>query len=177
MIPLRLYLYAAAVLAILGALAGYGHHQKAKGRAEVQAAWDAHQAQQVAAQATADRERAAEAFHQQRNVDRSRENDLKIQQAKAVADAGLRAERARLLAAVAARPADDHPAGPGGDAAPGAGADDAAAIARQLLGECSSRYAEVADEAGRLAGQVIGLQGFVHALFSAPPPASTTSPR
>ncbi len=159
-------------LLIAGARAALARERaagQAEGRAQVQAAWDAHQAQQVVAQAAADRKRAAEAFHQQRNVERSRENDAQVLQARAVADAGLRAERDRLLAALAARPAGDHPTGPGGDAAAGSAADDAAAVARQLLGDCSSRYAEVAEEAGKLSGQVIGLQGYVRAVQATKP--------
>lgn len=38
--------------------------------------------------------------------------------------------------------------------------DDPAVIARELLGQCSSRYAAVAADAGRLASQVMGLQQY-----------------
>lgn len=38
---------------------------------------------------------------------------------------------------------------------------DGSAVAYQLLGECSERYEAVAGDAGLLAAQVIGLQGFI----------------
>lgn len=160
MIPLRLYLYAAAVLAIVGALAGYGHHQKAKGRAEVQAKWDAHQARQAAAQAEADRKQAAEDISRFRNVERSRENDARIQQVRAVADAAAMSELDRLRRAIAAH----RPAPQTGDPQAIARADEAAEAARELLGECASRYQAVAREAGELAGQVVGWQGYAQAI-------------
>jgi hypothetical protein len=162
---MRLYLYIAAVVAILAALWGFGRHQHAtgvaEGRAEIQAKFDAYVDQQKLAQADADRARAAEDIRQFRNVERSRENDLKIQQVRAVADAGARSELDRLRSALAA---GDRPVEEGGVAEALARAHAAAQVARDISAECASRYEGVAREAGELAAQVIGLQGYVLAI-------------
>lgn len=160
MIPLRLYLYAAAVLAIAGALWGFGHHQKQQGRAEVQAKFDAYIAKQTADTLQASLANQETSLLKQRAVDRSRQNDHENTKRLAAANAGLRGTVAGLLDDIAA--ANNQPkAGDPTQASPGT--DDAAKVARELLGECASRYAEVAGEAGELAKQVIGLQGFIEA--------------
>jgi hypothetical protein len=160
MIPLRLYAYAAAVLAVLAALWGYGHHQKQQGRAEVQAKFDAYIDKQTAAQSEEDRRTAADSITKFRNVERSRENDANIQHVRSNSDDGLNAELGRLRSAIAAR---DRAPSKSADPEAIARANEEAKVSRELFGECASRYSEVAQVAGELAGQVTGLQGFIDA--------------
>ena len=144
--------------AILGAIAGvklWESHLIAKGDAQgaarVQAAWDAQE--DARSQATA-RDNAIKF----RNAERTAHEDAKREAARAARDAsaaaavrGLRAEIARLNA----RP-DPYPAGDAGLAA----CVGEAATARELLGESSGAYQELAAEADQLRDQVIGLQQF-----------------
>ena len=144
--------------AILGAIAGvklWESHLIAKGDAQgaarVQAAWDAQE--DARSQATA-RDNAIKF----RNLERTAHEDAKRKAARATRDAaaaatvrGLRAEIARLNA----RP-DPYPAGDAGLAACAG----EAATARELLGESSGAYQELAAEADGLRDQVIGLQQF-----------------
>lgn len=161
MIPLRLYLYAGAALAIAGALWGYGHHQKNQGRAEVQAKFDAYIAKQTVETLQASLDNQEISLLKQRAADRSRQNDYENTKKLAAANAGLRGTVAGLLSDIATRNSQPQ-AGDAAQASPGT--DDAANITRELLGECASRYAEVAGEAGELAKQVVGLQGFIGSL-------------
>ena len=144
--------------AILGAIAGvklWESHLIAKGDAQgaarVQAAWDAQE--DARNQATA-RDNAIKF----RNAERTAHEDAKREAARAARDAaaaaavrGLRAEIARLNA----RP-DPYQAGDAGLAACAG----EAATARELLGESSGAYQELAAEADGLRDQVIGLQQF-----------------
>ena len=144
--------------AILGAIAGvklWESHLIAKGDAQgatrVQAAWDAQE--DARSQATA-RDNATKF----RNAERTAHEDAKREAARAARDAaaaaavrGLRAEIARLNA----RP-DPYPAGDAGLAACAG----EAATARELLGESSGAYQQLAAEADGLRDQVIGLQQF-----------------
>lgn len=161
MIPLRLYLYAAAVLAIVGALWGYGHHQKQQGRAEVQAKFDAYIAKQTADTLQASLANQETSLLKQKAVDRSRKNDHENTKKLAAANAGLRGTVAGLLSDIAALN-NSTQAGDPAQARPGT--DDAAKTARELLGECAASYSAMAGKAGELAKQVVGLQGFVSAL-------------
>jgi hypothetical protein len=159
-IPLRLYLYAGAALAIAGALWGYGHHQKNQGRAEVQAKFDAYIAKQTAETLQASLANQETSLLKQKAVDRSRQNDYENTKKLAAANAGLRGTVAGLLGDIATSNSQPQ-AGDTTQAIARANAE--AKTARELLGECASRYAEVAGEAGELAKQVIGLQGFIKA--------------
>lgn len=165
MIPLRLYLYAAAVLAIAGALWGYGHHQKQQGMAEVQAKFDAYIAKQTTDTLQASLANQETSLLKQRAADRSRLNDYENTKKLAAANAGLRGANASLHDTIAAL---NRPAKTGDAPQASAGTDDAAKVARELLGECASRYSAMAGEAGELAKQVIGLQGFVDAISTVP---------
>lgn len=161
MIPSRLYIYAAAVLAIAGALWGFGHYQKQQGRAEVQANFDAYIAKQAADTLQASLVNQETSLLKQKAVDRSRQNDFENAKKLAAVNARLAGTVAGLrddIAVLNNRPQ----AGDASEASARAYAE--AKIARELLGECSSRYSEVAGEAGELAKQVIGLQGFIEAL-------------
>jgi hypothetical protein len=158
MIPLRLYLYAAAVLAILGALWGFGHHQKQQGRAEIQAKFDAYIAKQTADTLQASLANQETSMLKQRAADRSRLNDYENTKKLAAANAGLRGTVAGLLGDIATL--NSRPKASDATEA-SARADGDAQVARELLGECASKYSELAGEAGELAKQVIGLQGFI----------------
>ena len=123
----------------------------AQGAARVQAAWDA---QENARNAATARDNATRF----RNLERTAHEDAKREAARAARDAaaaavvrGLRAEITRLNA----RP-DPYPAGDAGLAACAG----EAATARELLGESSGAYQQLAAEADGLRDQVIGLQQF-----------------
>ena len=123
----------------------------ARGAARVQAAWDTHENARNAATA---RDNAARF----RNAERLAHEDAQREAARRARDAaaaaavrGLRAEVARLNS----RP-DPYPAGDAGLAACAG----EAATARELLGESSGAYQELAAEADQLRDQVIGLQQF-----------------
>lgn len=158
---IRLYIYAAAVAAILGALWGFGHHQKQLGKAEVQAKFDAYIAKQTTDTLQASLANQETSRLIQKAVDRSRQNDFNNTKKLAAANTGLRGADAGMrddIATLNSRPN----AGDTAKALARANAD--TTLARELLGECSSQYSSLAEEAGRLAGQVIGLQGFVSAI-------------
>lgn len=174
MIPLRLYLYAAAVLAIVGALWGFGYHQKQQGRADIQAKFDAYITKQTADTLQASLANQETSLLKQRAVDRSRQNDHENTKKLAAANAGLRGTVAGLLSDIAAF---NHSAHTGDATQTSAGTDDAAKVARELLGECASRYSTVAGEAGELAKQIIGLQGFIHAALFYEAPSLTSDQR
>ena len=123
----------------------------ARGAARVQAAWDA---QENARNAATARDNAAKF----RNAERTAHEDAQREAARRARDAaaaaavrGLRAEVARLNS----RP-DPYPAGDAGLAACAG----EAATARELLGESSGAYQQLAAEADGLRDQVIGLQQF-----------------
>lgn len=158
MISLRFGLYAAAAASILIAVVGYGQHQKQQGRAEVQAKFDAYIAKQTADTLQASLANQETSLLKQKAVDRSRQNDFENTKKLATANSNLRGAVAGLRDTIAAV---NHSGKTGDATEAGAGTDDAAKVARELLGECASRYAEVAGEAGKLAAQVIGLQGFL----------------
>lgn len=161
MIPLRACIYAATVVAIVGALWCFGHHQKQQGRAEIQVKFDAYVTAQKLAQAEADKLANIAAFERFKATERSKENDYKLEQTRLVSDRSARGELERLrntIATLGGKPKQD------GDASPGRRIDGSPTIAFELLGDCASKYQELAGEAGKLAGQVIGLQGFILAL-------------
>ena len=166
MIPLRLYAYAAAVLAVLAALWGYGHHQKQQGRAEVQAKFDAYIAKQTADTLQASLANQETSLLKQKAVDRSRQDDFENTKKLAAANSNLRGAVAGLRNTIATL---DHSAKAGDATQASAGTDEAATVARDLLGECADQYIDVAREAGELAAQVIGLQGFVLAIEESGP--------
>lgn len=161
MISLRLYLYAAAVLAVVGALWGYGYHQKKQGRDEVQAKFDAYIAKQTADTLQASLSNQETSLLKQKAVDRSRQNDHENAKKLAAVNARLSGTVAGLRDDIAALN-NRTQAGDATEASARAYAE--AKTARELLGECSSRYTALAGEAGELAKQVIGLQGFVSAI-------------
>ncbi|WP_422099108.1 hypothetical protein [Variovorax sp.] len=162
-----------ALIAIVVALAGTGllmvrAHWLAEGGAKVQQRWDARDAADSAAA-------AANALELQRLARRS--ETLKQQQTERIArdlqdrnallahrNGTLDARNRELLGTIAALDADDAAldAVPGAPAHAGAprAADGRAAVAREVLGRCSGRYAAVATDAARFASQVIGLQQY-----------------
>lgn len=154
-----LYLVAAALVAV--GFFGYGHHQKQQGRAEVQAKFDAYVAEKNAATLQASLDNQEVSLLKQRAVDRSRQHDYENTKRLESANARLGGTVAGLRNTIATL---NRPAKAGDAAATGTGTDGAAEIARELLGECAIRYSNLAEEAGNLAAQVIGLQGFVLAI-------------
>lgn len=140
--------------AIVGAKAIQSHliaKGDAQGAARVQAAWD--QQERERNEATA-RDNATKF----RNAERTAHEDAQRETARRARDAaaaatvrGLRAEIARQ----GARP-DPYPAGDAGLAACAR----EAATGRELLGESSGAYQELAAEADGLRDQVTGLQDF-----------------
>ncbi len=157
----------AAVLGIVGTgVLMVRGHWIAQGSAEVQKRWDD--------QVQTDRATAAEnALELQRiarrDETRKQEANERISRDLKTRNAGL-VQRARttdarnreLLDTIAALNARDlaMPSA-GADAGPGSGPDGAAIAARNLLGQCSSRYIAVAADAARYASKVIGLQQYV----------------
>jgi hypothetical protein len=160
MIGGRAALYAVWILSVALAVYGYGHMQKQKGRDEVQAKFDAYVTKQTTDTLQASLVNQETSLLKQKAVDRSRQNDYENAKKLAAANSNLRGAVAGLRDTIAAF--DNQPQA-GNATAPGPGADESAAIARELLGECASRYQDVAREAGELASKVIGLQGFLSA--------------
>lgn len=156
---MQLRLLASALLlaaAVWGALAWRAHlvaTGDAQGAARVQAAWDSQE--RTRNEATA-RDNATRF----RNAERSADEDAKREAVRLARNAaaaatvrGLRADIARLNS----RP-DPYAAGDAGIAACAR----EAATARELLGESSGAYQELAAEADQLRDQVTGLQDFAH---------------
>lgn len=145
-------------LAIVAAIAGFKWWEShliakgdAQGAARVQAAWNDQEAQRNAATARDNATRF-------RNAERTAHEDARREAARRARDAAaavavrsLRAEIARLNS----RP-DPYPAGDAGIAACAR----EASAGRELLGESSGAYQELAAEADELRDQVTGLQDF-----------------
>ena len=145
-------------LAVAGAITAFAmfvKHERgigaANATAELQRGYDAGMAE---AKKLAD----AEAARKQTAVEASHVQDIQRTVAQHAAELGARSELDRLrnrLQSPRAPAAGAQPqTGPVADGRP----DD-----RQLLGACAERYESVAGDAGRLAIQVIGLQGYVRA--------------
>lgn len=132
----------------------------ARGAARVQADWDT---QENARNAATARDNATKF----RNAERTAHEDAKREAARLARDAaaasvvrGLRDEITRLNQ----RP-NPYPAGDTGIAA----CTREATTARELFGESSSAYQELASEADQLRDQVVGLQDFAHSVCRATP--------
>lgn len=148
----------AIAVAIAAAIAGVKfwqshliHKGDAQGAARVQHAWDT---QENARNAATARDNATKFRNAERTAheDAQREATRRIRDAAAAAAVrGLRAEVARLNS----RP-NPYPAGDAGLAACAG----EASTARELLGESTSAYQELAAEADGLRDQVTGLQSF-----------------
>ncbi len=159
-----------AVIAGVLALAAAGvamlrAHWVGVGARGVQAAWDAQQTadRAAAAENAAELQRIArlDQTRKQEQADRiAHDQDQRL--AALALSAGRTAARNRSLlgtiAALNGRVAELSRSG--ADAGACTVADAHAVTARNLLGQCSSRYAAMADRAGELASQVIGLQQY-----------------
>ncbi|BEU96599.1 DUF2514 domain-containing protein [Acidovorax sp. DW039] len=161
----RLIAIALAVCAaIVGVKAWEAHlisKGDARGAARVQADWNA---QENARSAATARDNATKF----RNAERTAYEDAKREAARLARDAaaasvvrGLRDEIARLN-----QRSHPYPAGDTGIAA----CTREATVARELFGESSSAYQELASEADQLRDQVIGLQDFARSVCRAPFP-------
>jgi hypothetical protein len=129
-----------------------------RGRANVQAAWDAERVQQFAdaERARADRDVAErDAAQRLRRITDAHSQELAARDDAARA---VRAELARLRVAIAARaPGPRDLAAP---AAPGPAPDDADTRPGELLGACAGELAQMGDDARSLAAVVLGLQDY-----------------
>lgn len=142
-------MYVRLVIAAIVAVVLAGTHWKAyiNGQKAVRAEY---QAKQLAA------EQAARAREQELVAQRQKVEELYVEEKRkaAAAAAGARTELGRLRDQLAAgRPAPANPT-------PTTRAD-AGAIEGQLLGACASALVAVAEDADRLAAQVVGLQDYV----------------
>lgn len=160
---LRLVAYALLLAAAVGGVLAWRSHLvaigDAQGAARVQRAWDTQENERNAATA---RDNATKFRNAERTAheDAQREATRRARAAAAAAAVrGLHAEIARLNS----RP---HPY-PAGDAGLAACAGEAR-TARELFGESSSAYQELAAEADQLRDQVTGLQDFAHTVCRAP---------
>lgn len=161
LIPLRLWL-ALAAAAALTAGAWWAVHAHAtkhyeRGRAEVQAAWDA---ERIAAEHAARQQEQIYATNARTAADTYAAN---LARARRGADV-VRDERDRLLVAVAG---SGGASGPAGAATPG-GTDGTAQL-RNVLGECVRTLQALAADADRLEARVVGLQDYVRAIGAARP--------
>lgn len=159
----RLVATAVLVCAALWGVNAWQSHLVARGDAQgasrVQAAWDA---QENARNAATARDNATKF----RNAERTAHEDAQREATRRARDAAaasavrsLRAEIARLNS----RP-DPYPAGDAGRAACAG----EARTARELFGESSGAYQELAAEADQLRDQVMGLQSFAREVCHAP---------
>lgn len=156
---MQLRLLASALLlaaAVWGALAWRAHlvaTGDAQGAARVQAAWNAQESER---NATTARDNATRF----RNAERTAHEDAQREVARRARDAAAAAAVRKLrdeIARLNDRP-DPYAAGDAGIAACAR----EAATARELLGESSGAYQELAAEADQLRDQVTGLQDFAH---------------
>ena len=156
----------AACALFLGVRAWQSHllaQGDARGAARVQAAWDAQEAQRNAATAREDAIRF-------RNAERIADEDATREAARHARDAAAAATVRGLRAEVARLNARAHPYPPG-DAGLAACAGEAAA-ARELFGDSSGAYQELAAQADGLRDQVSGLQDFALRVCRAGAPAA-----
>jgi len=145
-------------LAITGAIVGVKLWQAhlidegdVQGAARVQASWDAQENERKAATA---RDNATKF----RNAERTAHEDAQREAARHVRDAAAAAAVRSLrdeIARLNSRP-DPYPAGDAGIAACAG----EAAAARELFGESTAAYSELAATADELRDQVVGLQDF-----------------
>ena len=148
MIPAWVKLAVAAVL--LAALYGFGHHNGAKA---VKADWDKEKAVMLAEHDRA--EQAARAEEKRRAQQAQAVLEDQVRREALARDRAAAAERAAVglrnaVAVLNARPAPGNPEA--------AGYADEARAARELLGECSASYTDLAAEADRRGEQITGLQ-------------------
>jgi hypothetical protein len=155
-------LFAVAVAAfVVGNIAIFMHHQQKLGFARGQSELQVKYAKQLADATAAAQAQATLKLNQ---VEKSHANDIRRANAQIAAGRSARDELGRLRD----RLRSAHPASAASAAEAGPGADDTT-IYRGLLDSCSVRYEAVAADAGHLADQVIGLQGYVRGLFAGEP--------
>lgn len=158
---IRRYVAILALSVIASAFIAYGHYQKKNGRKEVQQRFDSYVAKQTEDTLQASLANQEISFMKQKSTDRSRQNDFENAKKLVIADDSLRVAVAGLRDTITSI---NHSAKTSDSAEPSAGIDGSTKITSELLGECASRYQDVAREAGELSAKVIGLQGFVTAI-------------
>jgi len=161
---LRLVVPVVLIALAVAAVAALRSHWVGLGSERVQQRWSAQVADDTAAAAThtAELQRLLRADETRKQLQAERiahENALREKNLR------VRVERAgarnrSLLDTIAALNAASAVPGAGADAGTATVADGGADIARELLGQCSSRYTAVAADADRYADQVTGLQGY-----------------
>ena len=162
---MRIRLIASALLlaaALWGVLAWRSHlvaQGDAQGAARVQAAWDAQESARNAATA---RDNATKFRNAERTAHEDAQREATRRARDVVAAAAVRSLRAEI-ARLNDRP-DPYPAGDAGRAACAS----EARTARELFGESSGAYQELAAEADQLRDQVMGLQSFAREVCHAP---------
>jgi hypothetical protein len=159
----RLILIAVAICAAIFGVKTWEGHLIAKGDAQgatrVQAAWDR---QEAARSATTAADNLAKFRNAEKVAYETAQRDTERQARDAAAAAAVRSLRDQV-AHLNARP-NPYPAGDAGLAACVV----EATTARELLGESSGAYRDLAAEADQLRDQVIGLQAFVADVIRAP---------
>lgn len=167
----RLALTLALTLAAVLGVDTYRAHLVAKGDAQgaarVQAAWDKHEADRSAATA---RDNATK----NRNAERVAHEDAQREAARLARDAAAATAVRSLRAQLARLNQRAHPY-PANDAGLAACAGEAA-TARELFGESSGAYQELAAEAEGLRDQVVGLQDFVRGVCRVLMPTTESAP-
>ena len=157
---------ALALAAVLG-VGTYRAHLIAKGDAQgaarVLALWEAQEIERSAATA---RDNATKF----RNAERLAHEDAKAQAARLARDAAAASAVRSLRAEVARLNRRPHPY-PATDAGLAACASEAA-TSRELFGDSTAAYSDVAAAADGLRDQVAGLQGFVRGVCRAPMPTT-----
>ena len=151
-ISLRIAAMLGACAAIGGAVIEFGHHERAIGRQEVQAKWDA---EKLATQSVVIRRAADVATIDQQQDEKASKVDTHVQeQLKIVA-----ADRDRAVSAAAGLRAQLSAVRADAMSETATRSRLAAELATTTdsLGECSGRYSEVAEQSDRLSVQVSGL--------------------
>lgn len=155
-----------AVLATRAHLVGVGEQR-------VQTRWDAQvkEDRRAAAENALELERLARALEARRQAkaeEIAREQASIAANLRTAVDRALQRNRGLLGTIKKLNDRDAELSRAAANAGAGPRPDGAAAEARELLGECSTRRRELAAEAGSLAGQVIGLQRYAAICQGAP---------
>lgn len=153
-----------ALLVVLG-LAVRAHWVHV-GEGRVQGQWDKAKAADAAATLQAERRRNLDLMAKVRNTERIADEDARRAAERQRRDAAARTELVRLQRTIDSLRQRQLPEP--GDTAGIAALAREGATARELLGRCSGRYADVAAAADGLRDQVTGLQTYVKDVCRAP---------
>jgi hypothetical protein len=163
---LRQIVMAVLFVGLLAAGAWIRTHLIDQGKALTQADWDKQKVVDQEASLQLQKEATAEQLHRFRNAERNAYEFTRSQTATASHNASAAAADRSLHDTIDALNQRDV-SGPAGDPGAAARAGEAA-LARELLGSCSTAHRELAKEADELRDQVTGLLGQVQAVCSTP---------